>query len=578
VPTKKVKQPLSVTHPELAKEADGWDPSLVTAGSGLRVTWRCQKDHTWESVVYSRAGSTPKNCPVCSNKKILVGYNDILTTHSELAKELQGIDPTTIHAGSSLKLAWECPFGHIYQASPVNRTRGKTGCPVCSGNQILIGFNDLATTHPELAQQAFGWSPESVSRGSTKKRKWKCAAGHTWEISPNARTRKDTGTNCPICSNQKLLVGFNDLKTINPELALQAFNWNPESVIAGTSQKRKWICAKDHIWESSVQSRSKEGIGCPICSNKSVLPGFNDLATTNPVLASQAHGWDPTTVTEGSSKSREWKCELGHLWVAGIGARNGQSAGCPYCSNQKIFVGYNDFQTTHPELAKEADGWDPTKYNAGSLKRVSWICPIGHNYKSIIRDRGRRLTNCPICVGRIVLEGFNDLATLNPILANEANGWDPKTVTASSQKKRSWKCDQDHTWMATVANRNFGRGCPTCAKTGFNPNKEAFLYLLSHSQWEMFQIGITNVPDLRIASHKFLGWELLELRGPMDGHLTQQWETAILRMLKANGADLSNSKIAGKFDGYSEAWSKSTFRVRTIKELMRLTEEFEEKN
>jgi len=37
-----------------------------------------------------------------------------------------------------------------------------------------------------------------------------------------------------------------------------------------------------------------------------------------------------------------------------------------------------------------------------------------------------------------------------------------------------------------------------------------------------------------------------------------------------------NDKIAGKFDGYSEAWSKSTFEVKLIKELMRLTEEFEE--
>jgi hypothetical protein len=164
---------------------------------------------------------------------------------------------------------------------------------------------------------------------------------------------------------------------------------------------------------------------------------------------------------------------------------------------------------------------------------------------------------------------------LNTTLADEANGWDPKTVTLSSSKKRSWKCEKGHTWIATVANRNTGRGCPTCAKTGFDPNKEAFLYFLSHPHWEMIQIGITNVPDLRIASHRSLGWELLELRGPMDGHLAQQWETAILRMLKAKGADLSNSKIAGKFDGYSEAWSKATFTVKSIKELMRLTEEFE---
>jgi hypothetical protein len=92
----------------------------------------------------------------------------------------------------------------------------------------------------------------------------------------------------------------------------------------------------------------------------------------------------------------------------------------------------------------------------------------------------------------------------------------------------------------------------------------------------MFQIGITNFPDKRLSTHRKLGWELLELRGPMDGHLAQQWETAILRMLKAKGADLSNAEIAGKFDGYSEAWSKSTFEVKSIKELMQLTEEFED--
>ena len=92
----------------------------------------------------------------------------------------------------------------------------------------------------------------------------------------------------------------------------------------------------------------------------------------------------------------------------------------------------------------------------------------------------------------------------------------------------------------------------------------------------MYQVGITNFPDQRINSHKKLGWKVIELRGPMDGLIAREWETSILRMLKFNKADLSNSKIAGKFDGYSEAWSKSTFEAKSIKELMRLTEEFEE--
>ena len=47
-------------------------------------------------------------------------------------------------------------------------------------------------------------------------------------------------------------------------------------------------------------------------------------------------------------------------------------------------------------------------------------------------------------------------------------------------------------------------------------------------------------------------------------------------MLQEKGADLSNEKIAGKFDGYSEAWTKETFPVNSIKELMWLTDDFEE--
>jgi hypothetical protein len=93
----------------------------------------------------------------------------------------------------------------------------------------------------------------------------------------------------------------------------------------------------------------------------------------------------------------------------------------------------------------------------------------------------------------------------------------------------------------------------------------------------MFQIGITNNIDQRTTEHKNRGWRIIETRGPIDGLLAMSWETSILRMLKAKGADLSNAKIAGKFDGYSEAWSKNAFEVTSIKELMRLTEEFEEK-
>jgi len=42
VPTKKEKLPLSVTHPELAKEADGWDPS-TKSNSTCSPSFRSQR-------------------------------------------------------------------------------------------------------------------------------------------------------------------------------------------------------------------------------------------------------------------------------------------------------------------------------------------------------------------------------------------------------------------------------------------------------------------------------------------------------------------------------------------------------
>jgi hypothetical protein len=507
--------------------------------------------------------------------KVLQGYNDLSTTHPIIAKELTDLDPTKVHAGVSKKMSWRCSEGHIFAASPSNRVRGNTGCPICSGNQVLTGFNDLVTTHPELAKQADGWDPKLVSRGAILKRSWKCKQGHIWNASPNARTRKDGGSNCPYCSNQKLLVGYNDLATTNPDLAKQAHNWDPSSVIGGISKKMEWRCEYDHVWIATVNSRDRMKLGCPYCSNKIVKPGFNDLASMFPVIATEADGWDPTLVLSGSGQKKSWICLNGHRWITKVAYRSVRGWGCPYCSNQRLLLGFNDFATTHPKIAAEAVGWDTTGVTAGSMEKRKWRCPLGHEYFSLVRDRAQRDTGCTTCAGKNVVIGFNDLASTHPHLASQAVGWDATEVSAGSNKKLMWKCELGHEWNATVANRNTGRGCPTCAKTGFDPNKEAFLYFLSHPHWEMIQIGITNVPDLRIASHRSLGWDLLELRGPMDGHLTQQWETAILRMLKAKGADLSNSKIAGKFDGYSEAWSKSTFKVKSIKELMRLTEEFE---
>jgi len=508
VPIKKEKLSLSVTHPELAKQADGWDPSRYSKGMKIRLDWKCSQGHKWSIPILNRV------------------------------------------AGS--------------------------GCPFCSGHKVTPGQNDFASSHPELLKYVDGWDPEQISSNSNKRLGWVCLLQHRWQATVNnvVSAKSEQEVPCPYCRNKKVLTGFNDLLTTHLEIAKQANGWDPTTEIAGSHKRKSWKCGKGHIWESVVYSRTgTTKTGCPFCAHQKVWKGFNDLATLSPKLASEANGWDPTTVNLRSNQKLAWTCINGHNWEALLSNR-GKGIGCPYCANQKVLPGFNDLKSQYPEIAIEAFGWDPATVTAKTNRKQKWRCKFNHLYTTTpaMRLRG---DGCPICSGHQVLVGFNDLKTLNPDLAKQAFEWDPTTVTFKSSKRRKWQCAFGHVWMQSVGTRAAGIGCPTCAKSGFDPNNDAYLYFLEHSEWEMFQIGITNVPDGRLGLHRKNGWKVLELRGPLDGHLTQQWETSILRMLKAKGADLSNSKIAGKFDGYSEAWSKSTFEAKSIKELMRLTEEFE---
>jgi len=231
-----------------------------------------------------------------------------------------------------------------------------------------------------------------------------------------------------------------------------------------------------------------------------------------------------------------------------------------------VLRGFNDLATTHPQLASEAL-FDATTVTAGSDKKLPWKCTQGHEWIATVGHRAQG-SGCHYCTGQAVLAGFNDLATARPDLAAEAL-FDATTVMEFSGKKLPWRCAEGHQWSAVVASRtNLGSGCPSCAVTGYDPNEQGWLYLMVHPDWEMTQIGITNVPKDRVGLHASRGWELYDLRGPMDGNLARQWETDMLRYVKTQGVKLSPMGEGGNFSGYTEAWWTKDLRVEKLKVLM----------
>ena len=467
---------LATVNPELAKQVSPNSKIKATevmGGSHKKLLWMCSKGHEWEATAYNR--SKGKMCPYCSNQKILTGFNDLATTNPQLAKEVSPnskIKATEVAAGSDKKLLWRCSKGHEWEAKVNNRSNG-VGCPYCSNRKVLVGFNDLATINTNLAKEVSSNSEikaTEIAAFSNRKTLWRCNKGHEWEATVASRSN---GVGCPYCSNRKVLVGFNDLATINTNLAKEV---SPNSGIKATeitvfsNNKLLWRCSKGHEWEAIVSRRSN-GVGCPYCSNKKVLKGFNDLATTNPKLSKEVSPNSKikaTEVTVSSNKKFLWRCDNDHEWKATVNKRYTKGHGCPYCSNHRILIGFNDLSTVNPELTKEVSPNSKIKATEVfifSNKKLLWRCNKGHEWEATANSRSNG-RGCPYCSNNKVLKGFNDLATTNPKLSKEVS---PNSkikateVTAGSEKKLLWRCSKGHEWDSTVANRSNGCGCPRCS-------------------------------------------------------------------------------------------------------------------
>lgn len=328
------------------------------------------------------------------------------------------LTPQGITYGSRRKIWWKCEHGHEWQAAVYTRTTSESGCPYCAGLKIWPGENDLLSTRPDIAAQ---WhpakngklTPDQVTLGSHKAIWWICGKGHEWKAMVKTRVE---GSGCPYCANRAVIPGENDLATTHPELVLE---WHPTKnspltpgdVVAGTARKVWWRCAKGHEWQAAISSRV-QGVGCPVCAGKIIIPGENDLVSQFPAVAEQ---WDeekngplrPQNVSPYSNRKVWWRCELGHTYRAMIASRTMNSTGCPYCSGKKVLPGFNDLATIEPKLAAQ---WHPTLNGAlgpemvtyGSSQKVWWQCPDGHVWKAVVYSRaGPQKCGCPVCAGRV---------------------------------------------------------------------------------------------------------------------------------------------------------------------------------
>ena len=146
---------LASINPKLAKE---WNykknypltPEDVTVGSLKKVWWYLPYDDPksgkhfdfeWEAIIKSRTQG--RGCPYLSNKVIWQGFNDLVTTNPELAREWHptkngDLRPEDVTAGSNRIIWWYLPYDDLkmgkhydfeWKASVVSRSQGRGKCP-----------------------------------------------------------------------------------------------------------------------------------------------------------------------------------------------------------------------------------------------------------------------------------------------------------------------------------------------------------------------------------------------------------------------------------------------------------------
>ena len=132
----KYKGTLAELFPDIAKD---WHPTKngdktpnnITPGVCYKAWWLCDKGHEWSVSVSTRVNQKT-GCPYCGNKKLLKGYNDLLTVRPDVAKDWDytknyPLKPTDISKANTKKVWWVCSkCGESFINSTHNRCRNKS--------------------------------------------------------------------------------------------------------------------------------------------------------------------------------------------------------------------------------------------------------------------------------------------------------------------------------------------------------------------------------------------------------------------------------------------------------------------
>ena len=398
------------------------DSKRLSVTTSTPVWWKCKYGHEWQvspsARIKNRDGKFQfSNCPYCirrkRNKSFAEEFPDLAELYLRNKNKYSFDDVENIKRTDSYW--WHCPecdsdFESYLSAMIRSRKTASRGCSYCSGKKVKRE-KSFAVLHPDVMDEydpQNSINPYEITEKSDKKVNWICRNNpeHKWKASFKQRA-SGTG-NCSECR------GWHYSKMLwqeRPDLE-QYFetdkNKRPfNSYSFKSNNKIWWKCEKNHSFDIEVYNMTdKEAFTCPICSNKRLATGINDLASQFPKLAAEfdceRNNITPDQVIQNSITEYYWQCnEKGHEFMRSPYHRTSHNQECPVCARTIVVKGINDFQTAYPKIVEI---WDydmndvaPDEISDRNTGKFSFRCAKEHTYDSYLSTAIYNDFNCLIC-------------------------------------------------------------------------------------------------------------------------------------------------------------------------------------
>lgn len=469
----------------------GLNPNLLTYGSGKKIWWTFECGHSWYTTL-SNMQRKP-TCPYCFGNKILHGYNDFATCKPELLSEWDygknETNPCEIGSYSNKIVWWKCSrCGHGWKTTIASRTNG-SNCPKCNsekntsfGEQAIYyylkrlkydvinryKFNGqyeidifIKDLNIGIEYDGYYFHKQRIEKDTIKENKLVSNGVTLYRVIE----LKDKIENCYWRGN-RLFYQY-DQNTRLSQAIVSLFNkisikFNSDEINISRDYSNINASYQKQLKENSIFEYSKD------------LVKEWDYDKNYPII--------PEMVSYSSGKKVWWKCIKGHSFFQSPNTRI-KGVGCPICAksirpktfNESIISQRGSLFDNHPAYLDEwnydKNNISPREVTIKSNKKFWWKYKNGHEWKTTVYNRSQG-KGCPYCNNRLILKGYNDLATLQPKLSEEWNYEKNKTllpenVFPGSAKKVWWKCKVCNCeWETGIRQRaQKGSGCPNCRKS-----------------------------------------------------------------------------------------------------------------